>query len=48
MRADLHVHTYYSDGLQSPEDVAATAKANGVELVSVTDHDTVQIGRAHV
>ncbi len=41
MRADLHVHTYYSDGLQSPDDVAATAKANGVELVSVTDHDTV-------
>lgn len=40
MRADLHLHTYYSDGLQSPDDIAATAKANGVELVSVTDHDT--------
>ena len=40
MRADLHIHTYYSDGLQSPEDVAATAKRNGVALVSVTDHDT--------
>ena len=40
MRADLHVHTYFSDGLQSPDDVAAIAKSNGVELVSVTDHDT--------
>ena len=40
MRADLHIHTYYSDGLQSPDDVAKIAKTNGVELVSVTDHDT--------
>ena len=40
MRADLHVHTYFSDGLQSPDDVARIAKNNGVELVSVTDHDT--------
>ncbi len=40
MRADLHIHTYYSDGLQSPDDVAAIAKNNGVELVAVTDHDT--------
>ena len=41
MRADLHIHTYYSDGLQSPDDVAVIAKNNGVELISVTDHDTV-------
>lgn len=40
MRADLHVHTYYSDGMLSPSDVAAIAKRGGVELVSVTDHDT--------
>ena len=40
MRADLHVHTYYSDGLQSPDDVARIAKNNGVELVAITDHDT--------
>lgn len=41
MRADLHIHTYYSDGLQSPDDVALRAKNNGVELVSVTDHDNM-------
>ena len=40
MRADLHIHTYYSDGLQSPDDVAIAAKSNGVELISITDHDT--------
>lgn len=40
MRADLHLHTYFSDGLQSPDDIALIAKNNGVELVSVTDHDT--------
>lgn len=39
MRADLHIHTYYSDGLQSPEDVVKAAKANGVNLIAVTDHD---------
>ena len=40
MRADLHIHTFYSDGLQSPDDVATIAKNNGVELISITDHDT--------
>lgn len=41
IRADLHIHTYYSDGLLSPNEVAATAKRNGLNLISVTDHDTV-------
>lgn len=39
IRADMHVHTYYSDGTQSPADVIAAAKRAGVGLVSVTDHD---------
>ncbi len=39
IRADLHIHTYYSDGLQSPEDVVSGAKNNGVNLIAVTDHD---------
>lgn len=41
IRADMHIHTYYSDGIQSPEDVVAAAKANGVNLISVTDHDNM-------
>lgn len=39
IRADMHVHTYYSDGAQSPADVIAGAKRAGVNLISVTDHD---------
>jgi len=41
MNADLHCHSYDSDGTQSPEALAARAKANGVELWALTDHDEV-------
>lgn len=41
IRADMHIHTYYSDGIQSPDEVVAAAKANGVNLISVTDHDNM-------
>lgn len=41
IRADLHVHTYYSDGGQSPADVIDAARRRGVGLISVTDHDNV-------
>lgn len=39
IRADLHVHTYYSDGLMSPAEVADQALKNGLNAVAVTDHD---------
>lgn len=39
LRADLHLHTYYSDGLLSPAEVVREAMRNGVELIAVTDHD---------
>lgn len=39
IRADLHVHTYYSDGTQSPLDAVKGALRAGVNLISVTDHD---------
>ena len=41
MRADMHVHTNASDGLQTPEEAVAAAKAVGLDALSVTDHDTV-------
>lgn len=41
INADLHCHSNVSDGTLSPEDVAARARANGVELWSLTDHDEV-------
>ena len=39
MNADLHCHSTASDGLLSPRDVVARAAANGVDLLSLTDHD---------
>lgn len=44
MRADLHMHTVYSDGLYSPYELARRAKEAGVELLSFTDHDTMAGG----
>jgi predicted metal-dependent phosphoesterase TrpH len=37
--ADLHCHSIVSDGTLTPEALAQRAKANGVELWALTDHD---------
>lgn len=39
LNADLHCHSNVSDGMLAPADLAARAKANGVELWALTDHD---------
>lgn len=39
--ADLHCHSVVSDGTLTPEALAARAKANGVELWAMTDHDEI-------
>jgi len=39
--ADLHCHSTVSDGTLAPEDLAARASANGVELWALTDHDEI-------
>ena len=41
MNADLHCHSVVSDGTLEPEALAARAKANGVELWALTDHDEI-------
>ncbi len=41
MRADLHLHSVYSDGKYSPEEIARRAKQAGVKLFSLTDHDNM-------
>ncbi|TSE37016.1 3',5'-nucleoside bisphosphate phosphatase [Tepidimonas fonticaldi] len=41
LNADLHCHSTVSDGTLAPEALAERAKANGVELWSLTDHDEV-------
>ena len=41
LNADLHCHSVVSDGTLAPEELAARAKANGVELWALTDHDEI-------
>src|SRR5687768_12759091 len=53
MRADLHVHSWFSkdngnmrflrsrDCYSPPDEVYRTAKARGMDLVTITDHDTL-------
>lgn len=39
--ADLHMHTFFSDGSQSPESVVEEACHAGLSCISITDHDTL-------
>jgi len=41
LNADLHCHSVVSDGTLTPEALAARAKANGVQLWAITDHDEI-------
>jgi predicted metal-dependent phosphoesterase TrpH len=41
INADLHCHSVVSDGTLTPEALAERAKANGVELWALTDHDEI-------
>ncbi len=38
---DLHLHTHYSDGSESPEDLVARAYREGLRTIAVTDHDGI-------
>ncbi|MEI6046534.1 MAG: PHP domain-containing protein [Chloroflexota bacterium] len=39
---DLHTHTRASDGIWTPESLIETAIERGVQVISVTDHDSVE------
>jgi predicted metal-dependent phosphoesterase TrpH len=41
LNADLHCHSVVSDGTLTPEELAGRARANGVELWALTDHDEI-------
>lgn len=38
---DLHCHSNQSDGILSPDDLLSRAKAKGVNVLALTDHDTI-------
>lgn len=40
--ADLHTHSFCSDGLRTPTAAVGEAAAAGVRVLSLTDHDTVE------
>jgi len=40
--ADLHIHTFYSDGTSSPQEVVDEAVKCGLSTISITDHDTIE------
>jgi len=40
MIANLHTHSYFSDGTETPETVVQLASESGIELLSLTDHNT--------
>lgn len=42
MRADLHTHTLFSDGILSPEQLLIKAADRGLSAIAITDHDTIE------
>lgn len=40
--ADLHVHTYFSDGTFSPEEVVSAALERDISCIGICDHDSVE------
>jgi predicted metal-dependent phosphoesterase TrpH len=46
-KTDLHMHSFHSDGYHSPEKLIEKAKSQGIKILSITDHDSVNgIGKA--
>ena len=41
LKADLHLHTYYSDGTDSPAAVIDRAAKLHFDIIAITDHDTI-------
>lgn len=39
MRIDLHAHSHVSDGTEHPAELVAAAKAAGLDVLALTDHD---------
>ena len=42
--AELHLHTSCSDGWIKPEKIPALAKKKKLDIVAVTDHNTIEGG----
>ncbi len=40
-KTDLHTHTSFSDGHLNPKELLKKASSQGIEVISITDHDSV-------
>lgn len=40
-KADLHCHSIYSDGGDTPEQITEKAEKNNIEILALTDHDNI-------
>ncbi|MHA1211308.1 MAG: PHP domain-containing protein [Candidatus Heimdallarchaeota archaeon] len=40
VKIDMHVHTNYSDGVDSPEEIIRQAEKMGLDGIAIVDHDT--------
>jgi predicted metal-dependent phosphoesterase TrpH len=41
VKADLHMHTYYSDGVYSPSELIDLVKQRDIDKIAITDHDSI-------
>lgn len=41
IKADLHVHSHFSDGSDNPQELIENLKNSGVTIFALTDHDTI-------
>jgi len=45
IKLDFHIHSYYSpDGNMKPKDILETAMSKGLDVISVTDHNSTKGG----
>lgn len=42
MLVDLHIHSFYSDGTMSPQEIVREAKGKNLKIIAITDHNTVE------
>ena len=40
-KIDLHMHSSFSDGTDTPDQLVKKAKASGIGLIALTDHNTL-------
>lgn len=41
MKGDFHIHTTASDGMCTPTEIVIMAMKKGVDIISITDHNTI-------